>query len=696
MQYHRFDTPEQTLVLGYDKTQMPYVLYWGDGLPHDEDLSALEIATTPTIASHSIDTVVRTSILPLDEEGFLGQRGLSARTLAGDSIRPKFQLLDITGTDTQTQFIYRDEHLGITYGAVFATEPTTHMLTLSAYLESDTDIIVDWLSAPVLPCSRQGDTIMDFTGRWCGEMGVNKTPWTDGIRTRESRIGRSSHEHFPAVLLPNTGTTEHSGGIYGMTYGWSGGHTMMAEQLHNGNRHILFGHARGSHRQAGRYFSTAPLYATYANNGFNGIAHAFTNHMRHFVTDARLLKKSRPVHYNCWEAVYFNHHIPELKEIATCAHDLGAERFILDDGWFGARNDSKSSLGDWQINTEKYPNGLGELVDHIKGLGMEFGIWFEPEMINPDSDAYRNNPHWALGDKDQPLMRNQLVMNMALPDVQQYLFDSISAIVRDYDVDYIKWDHNRTLPYADSTQTDALYTLLEKLSATFPKLDIESCSGGGGRLDYGILKRTQRVWLSDCNDPYERMVMQHNASLFLPHDMVGSHVGPRHCHTTGRLLPMPLRAWTAAMRHMGFEMDPRELTDDEAEILKTAVRWWKANRDWRFEGTHYRLTQQQNALYPEMTLHKDGNQFVLFAGQYTALPHSSPAPIPLAGLDPNAQYQLTIANAEHIHGGFMRGKTINQPTEITASGQFLMQQGWQPPLMVPGTLLVVEGKKINS
>ena len=692
MLYHRFDMVGQTMVLGYDDQQVPYVLYWGDTLPKNENLSQLNNATVATIPSHCIDNFVRTSILPLDEEGFLGQRGLHARRPSGETIRPKLTLSNVINQGDETHFIYDDEALSITYGAVFTVCNDTSIITLSAYIKSADDIIVDWLSAPVMPCSRKSENIIDFSGRWCAEMQPNIVPWLDGIRTRESRIGSSSHEHFPAVLLPNEGCTENTGQAYGFSYGWSGGHTMMAEQLLNGNRHIMFGHARHSYPKAEKYFTTAPLYITYSNAGLNGVAQSFKKYIRHYITDGRLLKKSRPVHYNCWEAVYFDHKESELKEIATLAHDLGAERFILDDGWFGCRNDDKSSLGDWHVNTIKYPNGLGGLVDHVKKLGMEFGIWFEPEMINPDSDVYRQNPHWVLGDKNQPLMRNQLVINIALSEVQEYLYHKISTIIDQYDVDYVKWDHNRTLPFADAEQTNGVYALLERLLKRFPALEIESCSGGGGRLDYGMLKRTQRVWLSDCNDPYERMVMQYNASLFLPNDMVGSHVGPRHCHTTGRILPMELRGWTAAMRHMGFEMDPRELTVHETDTLKRIVDWWKYNRDWIFDGISYRLSSQQGALFPEMTIAQGGDKFVIFVGQYTALPHTSPSPVRLAGLNPHEHYCITIENPNDIHCGFMRNKQINQPTSLTATGQFFMEHGVQIPLLVPGTMLVLMGK----
>jgi len=208
---------------------------------------------------------------------------------------------------------------------------------------------------------------------------------------------------------------------------------------------------------------------------------------------------------------------------------LGAERFVLDDGWFGLRDDDTTSLADWIIDARKYPNGLTPLIDHVHSLGMTFGLWFEPEMTSENSDVYRAHPDWALGPQDQILGRQQKVLNMALPQVRDFLYDRISAILRDNPIDYIKWDHNRVMPTPDAAQTRGTYALLDRLRADFPLVEIESCASGGGRIDFGIMARTQRVWLSDSNDALERLRIQHDAALFLPSAVTGSHVGPRHC-----------------------------------------------------------------------------------------------------------------------------------------------------------------------
>ena len=268
-------------------------------------------------------------------------------------------------------------------------------------------------------------------------------------------------------------------------FGWcvcqkSGGHRMFAEELADGRRQIQFGNAAQSEPEPATTFHSAPLYAVYSGDGLNGCAVSFQRHVRDKIVKWPRPDKPRPVHYNCWEAVYFDHKLPVLKDIATRAADLGGERFVLDDGWFGGRDDDTSSLSDWTVDPRKYPNGLNPLIGHVHDLGMTFGIWFEPEMINPSSDTYRAHPEWVLGAQDQILGRHQLVMNMALDDAQAFLFDRISGILNDHDIEYIKWEHNPALPGPDAGQTRGTCALIDALRGVHPQVDIENCASDGG------------------------------------------------------------------------------------------------------------------------------------------------------------------------------------------------------------------------
>ena len=257
-------------------------------------------------------------------------------------------------------------------------------------------LMVNWLAAPVFPAAQLSDTMIGFSGRWIGEFQTHAIPWRPGIHKRESRTGRSGHEHFPGLILPEVGAHNTTGRAYGFHYGWSGGHQMIAEELPDGRRQIQFGHASDSHNGLAQSFETAKLYAVFSDKGLNGCGTAFQRHLRDHILTFPEASLPRPVHYNCWEAIYFDHDLDSLKDIATRAKRLGAERFVLDDGWFGRRDDDSSSLGDWQIDPRKYPNGLDPLVDHVTSLGMQFGLWVEPEMVNPDSDLFRAHPDWTL------------------------------------------------------------------------------------------------------------------------------------------------------------------------------------------------------------------------------------------------------------------------------------------------------------
>ncbi|MEO0379047.1 MAG: alpha-galactosidase, partial [Pseudomonadota bacterium] len=574
----RLDDGRQSLVLGSDKGRLAEVVYWGPSLPETEDLTTLYEAYALDVTGGMLDANPELSICPEATRSFPGQPGLIIRAGDGTPFLPKFCLERADVAENVLILTYMDQDRVLTYRARFAIDPATHIIEASAEVEADQPMHLHWLSAPVFPAPQLSDEMIDFAGRWCGEFQMNRTPWSPGIRYRENRTGRTGHEHFPGLIVPVRGASNAMGHTYAFHYGWSGGHRMVAEELPDGRRQIQFGHAARMEGQAQTSFATGKLYAVFSDDGLNGCAVAFQRHLRDRIVTFPRPDVARPVHYNCWEAVYFNHNLNELKDIADRAAALGAERFVLDDGWFGNRDDDTQALSDWEVDPRKYPDGLTPLIDHVKSCGMTFGIWFEPEMINPNSDIFRAHPDWALGGEDQIMGRQQMALDMARADVQSFLFARISDILARHDIEYIKWDHNRVLPMPDAAQTRGSYALLDRLRREFPHVEIESCASGGGRIDFGIMERTQRVWLSDSNDAVERLRIQHNASIFLPLAVTGSHVGPRTCHTSGRTLDIRFRAWVAAQRHLGFEMDPRELTDEEAEVLRDVTTWWKNNR----------------------------------------------------------------------------------------------------------------------
>ncbi len=685
----RLDAGAQTIALCADGA-IPFVTYWGPRLPLAENLYDLAASARNDLTGGMIDVLPALCLSPESGRAFQGQSGLVLADAVGNQMHPAFVFDRAETSPTTLHLISRADGLTLTH--IIAAR-ATGVFTLQTRLNAAAPVRVSWMSAPVLPAPQLATDMIDVSGKWVGEFQLNHVKWTPGIRLRESRTGRSGQEHPPYLILPEIGCTTTHGRAFALHYAWSGGHRMVAEELPDGRRQVQFGHSMGAEISPGTSFETAPLIAAFSDNGLNGVGAAFQHDIRDRVVNWPDPARVRPVHYNCWEAVYFNHTLDGLTQIADLAADIGAERFVLDDGWFGRRDDDKSSLGDWIVDTKKWPQGLHPLIDFVHKRGMSFGLWFEPEMVNPDSDLFRAHPDWMLGARDQTAGRNQMVLDVGRPEVRDYLFAALSAVLSEYAIDYIKWDHNRLLPVVDADQTRGVYALFDRLRAAHPMVEIESCASGGGRIDAGILARTHRVWLSDSNDALERLRIQHDAALFLPACITGSHVGPRKSHTSGRILPMPFRAWVAAQRHMGFEMDLRELTSDEAAVLKSVTAWWKANRDWMMKGTIHRIDSADPAVVAEMQIAADGARFVMFAGQAEASVQSLPRPVRLTGLDAAALYKVRLVNPEDA-AKQSRGPNALKTSALVLSGQALMAQGLLMPVAWPATIWVVEGERL--
>ena len=670
---------------------MPWVVHWGLPLPDDEDIVALTKAQALDVTGGGMDRNAPLSICPKAALSFPGHPALEARR-DGVRLLPRFLLKDAEATDTGLQFDLRADEM--TYRAFFSAIPLGDdkaMLVAEATLQADEPIDLIWFAAPVLPGPQQADDMIDYAGRWLGEFRPVRTPWSPGQRVREAQLGRSGHEHPPFAVFPERGTTKTHGTAYAAHLAWSGGHRMIAEELADGRRQVQWGKLPGSGIN-GTEFASGRVLHTLSDQGMNGCAVAFQRYLRGPGLDGPR-RTPRPVHYNCWEAIYFNHSLPVLKDIADRAARLGTERFVLDDGWFGRRDDDTTSLGDWDIDPRKWPDGLGPLIEHVTSLGMVFGLWVEPEMVSPDSNLYRAHPDWILGRHDQPLGRQQLVLDLGRPEVQDHLFQVIDTLLSNHDIDYLKWDHNRMPPMASQKATAGVYALLDRLNAAHPAVEIESCASGGGRIDAEILRYCGRVWMSDSNDALERLRIQHDAAQFLPAAITGSHVGPRKCHTSGRVLPTAFRAWVAAQRHFGFELDPRGLDDAEMATLARVTQWWKANRDWMMQADIHLLDAIDKDVTAELQLSQTGDRFVVFAGQSGVSNQALPRPLRLAGLDPTARYDLRLANPEDIPP-HSRGPVLLRDGAVALSGAALQQNGLNLPWGWPATMWVIEGRRL--
>jgi alpha-galactosidase len=409
-------------------------------------------------------------------------------------------------------------------------------------------------------------------------------------------------------------------------------------------------------------------------------------------------KSPRPVILNTWEAVYFDHRLDRLSELADAAARIGVERFVLDDGWFGGRRDDTAGLGDWYVSKDVWPVGLGPLIEHVKSLGMDFGLWVEPEMVNPDSELFRAHPDWILSEPGRlpPTWRNQHVVDLANPLVFDFLLERLDTLLSDHDIAYLKWDHNRDLVDAGHEgrpgvrlQTLALYRLLDELRSRHPRVEIESCASGGGRVDLGILERTDRIWPSDTIDPLERQNIQRWTQLLVPPELVGMHIGSTLSHTTGRRHSLSFRAATAIFGHLGIEWDLTAITPAEANDLAAIIAFHKQIRLLLHSGRVVRVDHPDPTVQVHGVVAQDRGEAVFAYVQLASSPTEVPPPVRLVGLVPQLRYRVA---AVPLAGGPSAQEIASPPWasgDLVLTGQVLMQVGLQMPVLHPEQALIL-------
>jgi alpha-galactosidase len=700
----RFDAGDTTIIFACATGAPPSMLYWGKALAAAVTAKEIEQLSTRQ-GMHGVADIAMPVSLAM--EPGLGQpmlHGFAAHR-EGKEWGSLFEVCKVEAQSGCAVVTCRDVRtkLGLEYR--IAVDAKTGVVTLGTTLTNygDAALDVNEIATACLPVPQTMTDIIGFTGRWTQEFGQERIARTNGTYLRENRSGRTSHFSYPAVLLATAETSEQAGEVYGFHLAWSGNHRLRVDTLTDGRVFASLGALLfpGEIRLApGESYISPDIVAAYSASGLSALSRKFHGHVREKLLRPTMRAKPRPVHYNTWEAVYFNHDVERLKELATRAAEIGVERFVLDDGWFGARRDDTAGLGDWVVSDAVYPQGLGPLVDHVIGLGMEMGIWFEPEMVNPDSDLFRAHPDWVLGidGVEQVPFRGQYVLNISRQDVADYLFGQIDAVLSDHDISYIKWDMNRDMSHPGGTggqaradaQVHALYALLDRVRAAHPHVEIESCASGGARADMGVLAHSDRVWTSDSNDAIDRQHIQRGASFFLPPEILGCHVGPAHCHVTGRRLSMAMRAATAFTGHMGLELNL--LTENESDLtkLKEAIALHKQHRALLHEGELYRLDSPAH-LMASGVVARDQSEALFSVAYLTSEKKVLPDRLRFAGLDPDIRYRICLiwpTNWSANKGPSAIEKLgINQEGAIF-SGDALMSVGLQLPAAYPETALL--------
>ncbi len=582
----------------------------------------------------------------------------------------------------------RDAQCAVEMAHTIRLHPASGVAQCSTQItnQGDAPLTLYWCAALCLPIDPRLTQITSFAGKWAGEFQTQSHDLVRGSFLQENRSGRTGHANYPGLYLGTAETGENHGHACAVHLGWSGNFRLRVDQLADGNIILQAGELLlpgEIQLQPGATYTAPPLHLCWSNAGYGGV----TRRLHRFVRD-QLLRPgpAKPVHYNSWEAVYFDHSPEKLMALADHAAAVGAERFVLDDGWFGARRSDKAGLGDWFVSSEVYPGGLKPLADHIRSLGMQFGLWFEPEMVNPDSDLYRAHPDWVLcvPGVESIASRHQLPLDLTRADVCDHLFERITALVAELGIDYIKWDKNRDIQHPGGEdgravmhiQVTALYALIDRIRSACPDLVIESCSSGGARADYGILHRTDRVWTSDNNDARARHAIMRGAAHFLPLSVLGNHVGPQRCHITGRQFDMAFRAGTAVFGHMAMEMDLTQESEIDRAILSDAIALHKRHRALIHTGDYHRLETPVHIVAAGIVA-ADRQEALYQIAVCDQHPTTHPPRLKFAGLDLQQSY------AVHCVWPSAHEKPLG-----SFAGSALMQYGLQLPLTYPDTCLI--------
>lgn len=556
---------------------------------------------------------------------------------SGDGVR-----LSIEAADPAAGLELRSEIESLPGGAL----RVRHVLTNAApgsYLVESLDVCL------VVP-DRVAE-VLDFSGRWGYERAPQRHTLTDGTWTRENRRGKPGHDNATVVCVGEAGFSFAADDIWAIHLAWSGDGVYRVERtaasptVLSAGELLLPGEIALA---AGETYATPWVHVVAVEDGLDGVAAAFHTYLRSLPAHPRA---PVPVNLNVWEAVYFRHDLDELRRLADLASQVGVERYVLDDGWFGSRRDDHSGLGDWVVSGDVWPRGLGPLVEYVRGLGMEFGLWFEPEMVNPDSDLYRAHPDWVLaaGDRTPLLERNQLVLDLSRPEARQHLVDQMSAVLSAHDIGYVKWDHNRDLleggtgargrAPAIHEHTLGFYALLDELRRRHPGVEWESCASGGGRVDLGVLERMQRIWTSDVTDALSRQSIQRwNAQLAAP-EYLGAHISAPVSHQTHRTFDLAFRAATAFFGSFGIEWDITGASPAELAELAGWITLYKEHRPLLHTGRVVRVESADPAVAVHGVVAADRRSAVMAYVQLDESVSERPVPLRVPGLLPAASYR---------------------------------------------------------
>lgn len=611
------------------------------------------------------------------------------------------RLVEVLQSPSSLLFIHRDEANGIGIEVswrILSSGVIEARARLTNFGREPVDVLD--LASLALPLPSWASHATRYSGRWAAEMQQTRVRLADGGIASASYGGRPGFGGGNWIRIESADLGEDHGHAISSHFAWSGDYRLSVECNADGRAMLMMGVRLDPGEimvPPGQNWDTPRALFTVSNVGVMATRHAFHRHANSEVLPNSSSRSPRKVHLNSWEALGFAMDMPKLTQLADSAAAIGVERFVVDDGWFKGRRNDRTSLGDWIADPDIFPAGLKPLADHVRGLGLDFGLWVEPEMVSPTSDLYRHYPDWCIhiAGQERPTQRNQLVLDLTKSEVSNYVYERLDTLLSENEISYLKWDHNRELfPLAGKghAQVIALYALLDRVRAAHPDVEIETCASGGGRVDYEILRRCARYWASDNNDAIERLRINSAWFDFLPLGATGNHVGPNPNPITGRCLPMDFRAKVAMFGHMGVEANPASMSTSDRASLAAHIALYKEWRDVIHRGTITRTVENLPGAFGYLAL--SGARGLALVAQTKFTDYYSSPPARLRGLDPSASYHIRLL----LPGSPPSDASVAQPelwhSGTVKSGQELLQRGILLPMSGAETAWLISLERV--
>ncbi|MFD6177037.1 MULTISPECIES: alpha-galactosidase [unclassified Isoptericola] len=693
-----------SVVIDLPERTAPALAYWGPSLG---DLDATELdavvrAIRPQQRVGDIDHPSPVSLVPVQAEGWTGSPGLEGHRRRA-AFAPSFRCISHSiSTDAGAmRAVLRcsDPDAGLDLDITLDVLPSGLVRQRLVLRNVDDGAYTVQALRAVFPVPDAATELLDLTGRWMRERIPQRHPLRVGRFARESRKGRPGADASLLLVAGEPGFGFERGPVYAVHVAWSGNHELAAE------RTILAGTVLTGAElplpgeivvTAGHEYASPWVYASHGN-GLDELASRFHEFLRARESHPHA---PRPVVMNVWEAVYFDHELPKLSELAELGASIGAELFMLDDGWFLGRRNDRCALGDWYVDPDVWPEGLAPIIDRVHELGMAFGIWVEPEMVSVDSVLARKHPEWLLGPggRTPPAAKWQQVLDLSNPEAYAYIFERLDWLLREHDVQYLKWDHNRDVlePGAELTgfatlheHTLAVYRLMDELRRRHPDVEFENCASGGARIDLEILSRTERTWVSDCADPMERAIVQQYTGLLMPLEMTGNDISAATSHTTGRTSWIDLRGGVAILGHLGIQWDLTRTTEQERADLAAWVAAYKRHRGLLHSGKAVSLDHHDPSVLIRGVVAPDRSRALFTLAQLTSSLAPSGGRIRFPGLDPDTRYDVRVDTPAHA----VRSRAYTPAPwvvdGIRLTGRTLAAVGLEAPVLDPEQVIII-------